>query len=123
MEQTNEIDMILFWDYLRIIILSHKEKGHYPNHMEVSWNRVPPVIIHFSGMFHEMNHPSIGNPPFLETSISSAEMVSLSVGLEKHQDFVSWTWKKSDPKRGKNEDFARKPDHLTCSDGNLTQTQ
>ena len=28
---------------------------------------VPPVIIHFNGSFHEINHPAIGVPPFLET--------------------------------------------------------
>ena len=25
---------------------------------------VPPVLIHFNGIVHEINHPAIGVPPF-----------------------------------------------------------
>jgi hypothetical protein len=28
-------------------------------------------IIHFNRIFHEINHPAIGDPPFLETPIIS----------------------------------------------------
>ena len=34
---------------------------------------VPPVIIHFSWLFHEINHPAIGVPPFMESHIFKIE--------------------------------------------------
>ena len=35
--------------------------------MGLSWViGVPPVIIHFSGIFPNKNHPAIGDPPFME---------------------------------------------------------
>ena len=30
---------------------------------------VPPVVIHFSRIFHEIKHPAIGVPPFQEDPI------------------------------------------------------
>ena len=42
-----------------------------PDHMEVSWViGVPPVLIHFNGIFPNKNSPFGGVPPSMETNIS-----------------------------------------------------
>ena len=43
---------------------------------------VPPVIIHFSGIFHEMNHPAIGDLRLMETSISSRQYLHFLPGIQ-----------------------------------------
>ena len=43
-----------------------KKYGVFKHQMEVSWViEVPPVIIHFRGIFHEINQPAMGVPPWL----------------------------------------------------------